>query len=483
MSINNANLSMLCDYYEFTMANGMLRSGFRDTVATFDLFFRKIPDKGGFAICAGFAQVFEHLNNLRFDEGDIEFLRGKGIFDREFLDYLRDFEFKCDVYTVPEGTPVFPQEPILIVRGPAIQAQLIETMVLAEINHQSLIATKANRIVRAAQGRPVMEFGARRAHGPGSALYGARAAYIGGCSATSCTLADEIFGIPAAGTMAHSWVQLFDSEYAAFAAYARQYPDACTLLVDTYNTLSSGIPNAIRVFNDIVLPAGCRPAGIRIDSGDISYLSIKARALLDEAGFPDCKIVASNALDEYLIRDMLTQGAKVDIFGVGEQLITSRSEPVFGGVYKLSGVYGANGEIIPKIKISENVSKITIPHFKNLFRLYDKQNGGRAIADVITLHGEAIDDALPYEIFHPEFTWKKKTVTDFRARPLLRKVFDKGRVICGLPALKDIRDYCAGETGRLWDEVKRFENPHEYYVDLSPELWRVRQEMLAKEYR
>jgi len=471
------NLTMLTDFYEFTMANGFLQEGFRDKVAYFDMFFRKNPDNGGFAIMAGVEQLIEYLNNLKFTEEDISYLRSKNIFDEAFLKYLEDFEFCCDVWAIPEGTPIFPGEPIVTVRGPVVQAQLVETMLLLTINHQSLIATKANRIVRAAGGRPVMEFGSRRAQGADAAVMGARAAYIGGCVGTACASADRDFGVPALGTMAHSWVQLFDSEYDAFYAYAKNYPGSCTLLVDTYNVLKSGVPNAIRVFNEVVVPAGFRPKGIRIDSGDITYLSKKCRKMLDEAGFPDCGIVASNSLDEYIIRDMIMQGAEITSFGVGERLISSKSEPVFGGVYKLVAVEGEDGALIPKIKISENVAKITTPGFKQVYRLYSRENS-KAIADLITLHEETVDDTKPLEIFDPEHTWKRKTVTDFYARPLLKPLFKKGKCVYESPTLEVLQEYCRMEVDGLWEEVKRFENPHTYYVDMSQKLWDLKHSLL-----
>jgi len=470
---------MLTDFYEITMANGYFQNGLKDKIAYFDMFFRKVPDDGGFAIMGGVEQLIEYLNNLKFSDKDIEYLRSKGIFGEDFLQYLRDFKFSCDVWAVPEGTPIFPREPVITVRGPVIQAQFVETMILLTINHQSLIATKANRIVRAAQGRPIMEFGSRRAQGYDGAIYGARAAYIGGCAGTACTITDRDFNIPATGTMAHSWIQMFPTELDAFRAYARIYPDNCVLLVDTYNVLKSGVPNAIKIFNEEIVPRGFRPKGIRIDSGDITYLSKKARKMLDEAGFSDCKIVASNALDEFIIRDLITQGAQVDSFGVGERLITSRSEPVFGGVYKLAAIE-ENGEIIPKIKLSENVEKITNPGFKQVWRLFDKDSG-MAIADVLTLHDEIIDESMPYEIFDPEHTWKRKVVTNFHAKKLLVKIFENGKCIYESPKLQDIRDYCKEQVDSLWDEVKRFENPHRYYVDLSQPLWDMKQKLL-KEY-
>ncbi len=472
------NLTMLTDFYEITMANGYFKNDFKDTIAYFDMFFRKVPDDGGFVIMAGVEQLVDYLANLKFTDDDIEYLRSKG-FGEEFLQYLADFEFACDVWAIPEGTPVFPGEPIVKVKGPVIQAQFIETMLLLCINHQSLIATKANRIVRAAGEKTVMEFGSRRAQGADGAIYGARAAYIGGCVGTACTISDEMFGVPALGTMAHSWIQLFDSELDAFMAYAKEYPDACTLLVDTYNTLKSGIPNAIKTFNEVLKPLGKRPKGVRIDSGDIAYLSRKARKMLDEAGYPDCAIVASNSLDEYIIRDMLLQGAKVDSFGVGERLITSSSSPMLGGVYKLVAVEKTDGEIVPKIKLSENVQKITTPGNKRAYRLFDKETG-KAIADLITLASEKIDESQPYELFDPDYTWKRKTVTNFTVRELLEPLFSKGKCVFKKKDVKEIREYCKSQVETLWDEVTRFENPHNYYVDLSQPLWDLKHELLSK---
>lgn len=471
------NLSMLTDFYEMTMSNGYFTHGCKDKIAYFDMFFRKVPDEGGFAIMAGVQQLIEYMKSLKFEEADIALLRRKG-FDEGFLQYLRDFQFSCDVWCIPEGTPIFPNEPVVIVRGAIIEAQLVETMVLLSINHQSMIATKANRIVRAAQGRAVMEFGSRRAQGYDGAVLGARAAYIGGCVGTSCTIVERDFDIPALGTMAHSWIQMFDSELEAFRRYARTYPNNCTLLVDTYNVLKSGVPNAIKAFQEEVLPRGFRPKGIRIDSGDITYLSKEARKLLDKAGFQDCKIVASNALDEHLIKELLTQGAKVDLFGVGERLITSRSEPVFGGVYKLAAVE-KGGEILPKIKISENVGKITNPGFKQLWRLYDREDG-KAIADVITLAHERIDESMHYELFDPEHTWKRKTIQNFHARRLLVKIFEQGQCIYESPSLNEIRTYCKQQVDTLWEEVLRFDNPHKYYVDLSRPLWELKEKLLIE---
>ena len=471
------NLTMLTDFYELTMANGFLENGMGESIVYFDMFFRRVPDNGGYAIMAGVEQLIHYLSNLKFTDEDIAYLRSKNLFNEAFLDYLAHFNFCCDVWAVPEGTPIFPYEPIVTVRGPAMQAQFIETMVLLSINHQSLIATKASRISRAADGRAVMEFGSRRAQGYDGAVYGARAAYIGGCAATACAIVDREFGIPAVGTMAHSWVQLFDTELEAFRAYARSYPASCVLLVDTYSVLKSGIPNAIKVFKEELLPRGFRPKGIRIDSGDITYLSKKARKMLDDAGFPDCGIVASNSLDEYIIRDMIRQGAEVTSFGVGERLITASSDPVFGGVYKLAAVE-KDGEIIPRIKVSENVAKITNPGFKKVWRLCDRESG-HAIADVITMHDEVIDDSQPYEIFDPTHVWKRKTVTDFTAMPLQEQLFDKGKCVYTCPDIQTVQTYCRQQVDTLWDEVLRFENPHTYYVDLSQKLWDEKHRLLA----
>ena len=476
------NYTMLCDFYELTMGNGYFQSGMADQICYFDIFFRNVPDGGGFAIAAGLEQVIDYVEHLRFDEDDIAYLRGKGVFCEEFLDYLRNFRFTGDIWAVPEGTPIFPREPILTVRAPAIQAQFIETFLLLTLNHQSLIATKSNRIVRAAQGRPVSEFGSRRAQGSDGALLGARASYIAGCAGTACTLADELYGSPAGGTMAHSWVQMFPDEYTAFKTYCELYPHSATLLVDTYNVLKSGVPNAIRAFKEVLLPQGITNCAIRLDSGDLTYLSKKAREMLDEAGLTECKIVASNSLDEYIIRDVLLQGAKIDSFGVGERLITSKSEPVFGGVYKLSAVEDAQGTIIPKIKISENPTKITNPHFKKVYRLVSRYSG-KALADLITLHDEVVDDSRPLELFDPDATWKRKIFTDFEAKELLQPIFQGGELVYHSPTITEIRAYCAAQIDLLWDEVKRFENPHTYYVDLSQKLWDIKQSLLKEQGR
>ncbi len=471
--MKNENLTMLTDFYEITMANGYFQSGsVEEDIAYFDMFFRKVPDGGGYAIMAGVEQVIEYLKNLKFTDEDIEFLRGKGIFCEGFLEYLRNFKFVCDVWGVPEGTPIFPHEPVLTVRGPVIQAQFVETMLLLIINHQSLIATKANRIVRAAQGRPVMEFGTRRAHGTAAAVYGARAAYIGGCAGTACAIADRDYGIAALGTMAHSWVQMFPNEYEAFKKYAEIYPDNCVLLVDTYNVLKSGVPEAIRVFKEMKP----RKMGIRIDSGDVAYLTKKARKMLDEAGLTDCTITVSNSLDEYIIRDVIMEGAQIDSFGVGERLITAKSEPVFGGVYKLAALE-MDGVIIPKIKISENVEKITNPGFKTLYRLFDRETG-KALADVMTIDGETIPEVDGYEIFDPNAVWKKKKLYNFRAENLRVQLFEKGQCVYQCPSIDEIRDYCAEQIETLWGETLRFENPQTYYVDLSQNLWNMKNELI-----
>jgi len=468
------NMTMLTDFYEITMANGYLESGIYDQIAYFDLFFRRVPDGGGFAIMAGLQQVCDYLNNLKFTDRDIEYLRSKNCFSEAFLQYLADFEFACDVWAVPEGTPVFPHEPLVTVRGPVMQAQFIETMLLLIINHQSLIATKTNRIVRSAKGRPVMEFGTRRAHGLAAAIHGARAAYIGGCCGTACTIADIDYGIPALGTMAHSWVQMFPSEYEAFKKYAEIYPQNCVLLVDTYNVLKSGIPAAIKVFKEM------KPAkmGIRIDSGDITYLTRKARKMLDDAGLQDCTITISNSLDEYIIRDVILEGAQIDSFGVGERLITAKSEPVFGGVYKLAAIE-VDGKIIPKIKISENVEKITNPGFKTLYRIYDKYTN-KVLADVMTVDGETIPEENGYEIFDPNAVWKRQKLKNFYVKNLRVQLFDHGKCVYENPPIAEIRDYCMSQIDTLWDTMLRFENPQTYYVDLSQKLYDMKQKLIEE---
>ena len=471
------NLTMLCDFYELTMGNGYFQCGYKDRITYFDVFFRTVPDNGGFAIAAGLEQAVRYIQQLHFDEDDIAYLRGRGIFSEDFLSYLRDFRFTGDIWAVPEGTPIFPREPIMTVRAPSIEAQLVETFLLLTLNHQSLIATKANRVVRAAKGRTVLEFGSRRAQGSDGAILGARAAYIGGCAGTACTVSDQLYGVYAGGTMAHSWVQMFDSQYEAFKAYCEIYPDNPTLLVDTYNTLKSGVPDAIRVFNEVLKPRGLTKCGIRLDSGDMTYLTKRARKMLDDAGWQSCKISVSNSLDEYLIQDLINQGACIDMFGVGERLITAKSEPVFGGVYKLTAVEDEQGNIIPKIKISENVGKITNPHFKKLYRFFGNDTG-KAIADYLCVHDEVVDDTKDLEIFDPSATWKRKTVYDFTAKELLVPIFKNGELVYDLPTLDEIQKYCAQQIDTLWDEVKRFDNPHTYYVDLSQKLWDIKYDLL-----
>ncbi len=476
----HTNYSMLCDFYEITMGNGYFQSGIGDKICYFDVFFRTVPDGGGFAIAAGLDQVIDYIEQLSFAEEDIAYLRSKQTFSESFLNFLREFRFTGDIWAVPEGTPIFPGEPILTVRASAIQAQFVETFILLSLNHQSLIATKSNRIVRAAQGRPISEFGSRRAQGADGAILGARASYLAGCSGTACTMADQIFGCPATGTMAHSWVQMFSDEYTAFQTYCELYPTNATLLVDTYNVLRSGVPNAIRAFKEVLLPRGITKCAIRLDSGDLTYLSRRARSMLDGAGLTDCKIVVSNSLDEYLIRDLLLQGACIDAFGVGERLITSKSDPVFGGVYKLAAVE-EDGVIIPKIKISENPTKITNPHFKKVYRLFENSTG-KAIADYVCLHDEMVDSSQPLELFDPDATWKTKRLSNFTAKELLVPVFQGGKKVYSTPSLNDIRSYCTAQVDLLWDEVKRFENPHHYYVDFSRKLWNIKHDLLKRNW-
>ena len=476
------NMTMLCDFYELTMGNGYFKGGYRDRITYFDLYFRAVPDKGGYAIAAGLEQVVEYIENLHFSPEDIQYLRDRKMFDEEFLTYLENFKFTGDIYAIPEGTPVFPNEPLITVRAPAIQTQLIETFLLLTVNHQSLIATKASRIVRAAQGRRVLEFGARRAQGASGAVDGARAAYIGGCTGTACVLSDQLYGVPAAGTMAHAWVQMFDTELEAFKTYCEVYPDNAVLLVDTYNTLKSGIPNAIKAFNEVLKPKGITKCGIRLDSGDMAYLTKEARKMLDEAGWETCEITVSNSLDENIIQDLLHQGAQIDAFGVGERLITARSEPVFGGVYKLVAVEDENGKIIPKIKLSENVAKITTPQFKKMYRLIDNADG-MAIGDWMCTYDEDIRDNLNGDgsltIFDPDVTWKTKTIKDFTAVPLQQVIYKDGKLVYDLPKLQDIQAYCKEQLDIMWDSVKRFDNPHNYYVDLSNKLWFTKHELLT----
>ncbi len=471
------NYTMLCDFYELTMGNGYFEAGLKDKITYFDLFYRTVPDGGGFAIAAGLEQAIDYIRNLHFSEEDIDYLRGRGMFSEAFLDYLRHFKFTGDVWAMPEGTPVFPREPIMVIRAPAIQAQLLETFLLLTINHQSLIATKANRIVRAADGRVVLEFGSRRAQGPDAAVLGARAAFIGGCAGTACVLSDQIYGVAAGGTMAHAWVQMFPTQLDAFRAYCKTYPQNATLLVDTYDTLRSGVPDAIRAFNEVLKPLGITKCGIRLDSGDMAYLTKRARKMLDDAGWPECKITCSNSLDEHLIKELLRQGACIDSFGVGERLITSRTSPVFDGVYKLAAVEEDDGSIVPRIKISENVGKITNPHFKKVYRFYGRGTG-MAEADYICLYNDSVDDTKDLVIRDPDATWKQKTMTNFRARELLVPIFKGGELVYKEPTLPEIQDYCLREVATLWPEVLRFDYPHNYYVDLSDELLEIKTRLL-----
>lgn len=482
MNISDRHLTLLCDFYELTMARGYFHSEIKDQIAYFDVFFRKVPDGGGYAIAAGLEQIIEYIKSIRFENEDIEYLRSKKVFDEEFLSYLKGFRFTGDIWAVPEGTVIFPNEPIMTVRAPAMEAQFIETFILLIFNHQCLVATKASRIVRAAQGRPVSEFGSRRAHGPDAALYGARAAYIGGCSSTACALSDIMFGVPAGGTMAHSWVQMFDTEYEAFKTYCQLYPNNPTLLVDTYNVLESGIPNAIKAFKEVLTEEQRQSCAVRLDSGDITYLTKKIRKILDANILPKCRITVSNSLDEYIIRDILMQGACVDAFGVGERMITSKSEPVFGCVYKLAAVEGKNGKIIPKIKISENIIKITNPDFKKLYRFYSKDTG-KAEADLLTVYDEVIDKTQPYELFDPTHVWKRKLMENYELRELLVPIFINGECVYTSPSVTEIRENCRRELESMWDEVLRFENPHNYYVDLSQRLWDEKHALLKKSHK
>lgn len=472
------NQAMLMDFYEMTMANGYFQSDMKEQIVYFDMFFRNNPDDGGLAIAAGLEQLIDYITNICFYEEDIEYFKSVGIKDEAFLDYMRNFKFEGDVWAVEEGTPVFPREPLVIVRAPIIQAQVIETMLLLTVNHQTLIASKANRLVRAAQGIPIMEFGARRAQGKDAATKGARASYIGGCIGTSNILAGQRYGIPVYGTMAHSWVQIFDDEYEAFKTYAEVYPESASFLVDTYNTLKSGVPNAIRVFNEVILPKGHKPQSIRLDSGDLAFLSKEARKMLDEAGFTYVKIIASNSIKEDTIKELRDQGAKIDVYGVGENLITSSSDAVLGGVYKIVALE-EGGTVQAKIKISENVEKITIPGFKNLYRFYDKTSG-KALADLITLHDEVIDETQPYELFDPMYTWKRTVLENYEVRKLLVPVIEKGERVYPYKTIQEIRAYREKEEARIWDGVKRIINPHRYFVDLSQSLWDLQQDLLRR---
>lgn len=476
------NLTMLMDYYELTMANGYFVKGFQDKVVTFDMFYRKNPDNGGFVVSAGLEQLIEYIENMHFSEEDIAYLKGKGEFSEEFLAYLSDFHFTGTIEALPEGTICYPNTPIVTVTAPVIEAQLVETMLLLTINFASLIATKASRICRAAGDMDaiVMEFGARRAHSYDAAVLGARAAYIGGVAATATVLCDEQYGVPAIGTMAHSWVQFFDTEYDAFRAYAEVYPDNCTLLIDTYDILKSGAVNAIRVAKEVLEPMGKRLKGVRIDSGDLAYFSKKLRKMLDAEGLQDCKIVVSNSVDEYLIRSLQKQGARIDSYGVGERMITSKSDPVFGGVYKLVAVKDADGRFVPKIKISENIEKITNPGRKKLWRVYSKETG-YGLADFISLYDEKFDPSKPIPYVDPAKPWKKLQFENVEIKQMQQLIFKDGKLVYEKPELKDIRAYVQHQLkNQVWEEEQRFENPHTHYVDLSEELFRTKKEMLEK---
>ncbi len=471
------NLSMLSDFYEFTMAAGYFENGMKDQVAVFDAFYRKNPDGGGYAIFAGLNDVIDFIKNLHFTEDDIEYFRQTENFSEEFLEYLSNFKFTGDVWAFPEGSVMFPGEPIITVKAPIIECSIIETYLLLSMNFNSLIATKTNRIVSSARGRLVMEFGARRAQGADASITGARAAFISGAPLTSNTYSSQKYAFKAAGTMAHSWIQAFDSEYEAFKTYAKMYPDNCILLIDTYDTLESGLVNAMKVFKEELVPKGLK-GGVRIDSGDLAYLSKEVRKRLDENGLEDFTIVASNSLDEFKIESLLAQGAQIDSFGIGERLITAKSDPVFGGVYKLVAME-KDGDMKAKIKVSENVEKITTPGFKKVYRLYDKKTG-KAEADYIALAEEKVDDSKPMVIFDPLFTWKMKKMKDFRAREMQVQIFDKGELVYEEPSLEEIAEYRKEEVASLWDEVKRYDSPHNYYVDLSQDLWNLKQKLILE---
>lgn len=473
------NISMVMDMYELTMSNGYLNQGFKDTWVAFDVFYRNNPDNGGFAIFAGLQQVVEYIENLHFSEEDVEYLRSKRLFTEEFLKYLLHFRFRGDIYAMKEGTVMYPNEPVITVVAPLIDAQLIETTILLEINHQSLIATKTNRIVQAANGKPVSDFGARRAHNVDAAVYGARAAYIGGAAGTATVLAGKMFHIPISGTMAHSWVMTFDSEYDAFKAYAESYPDGTVLLVDTYDVLKSGVPNAIRTAKEVLEPMGKKLIGIRLDSGDLAYLSKEARKMLDEAGLSDCMIVASNSLDEYTISSLNRQGAKIDSYGVGERLITSSSTPVFGAVYKLVAIQ-KDGKFIPKIKISETAEKITNPGIKEVYRVYDEN--GKAVADYLAVKGEQIRDFDPVRYVDPVNYWKNRSFVGCRFKKLQVPVFEKGKRIYDLPDIEEIRQYVKDQLeNEIWEEEQRFENAHTHYLDMSPAMFELKMSLLHEE--
>ena len=478
--MDRQNLTLLTDLYELTMMQGYFKNKDQNETVIFDAFYRNNPCDGGFAIAAGLEQLIQYIKELRFDEEDISYLASLGIFDSDFLDYLRDFKFTGDIYAIPEGTVVFPREPLIKVIAPIMQAQLVETAILNIINHQSLIATKAARVCYAAHGDGIMEFGLRRAQGPDAGTYGARAAIIGGCIGTSNVLCGQLFDVPVKGTHAHSWIMSFPDEYTAFKTYAKMYPSACILLVDTYDTLKSGVPNAIRVFTEMK-EAGIPLAyyGIRLDSGDLAYLSKKARKMLDDAGFPDAVISASNDLDEFLIQSLKDQGAAITSWGVGTHLITSKDCPSFGGVYKLAAIMGKDGKFIPKIKLSENSEKVTNPGNKTIYRIYEKESG-KIKADLICLVDETYDESKPLMLFDPVEPWKKTMLPggSYRLRELMVPIFRNGECCYTSPKVMDIRTYCQEELDTLWDETRRLLNPHKVYVDLSSKLYDIKISLL-----
>ena len=473
--MNKFNKAMVIDFYELTMANGYFLEGKAEEVVYFDLFYRSNPDQGGFALFAGLERVVKYIENLHFTDEDISFLESKNVLSKGFLDYLKSFSFSGDIIAFPEGSIIFPNEPIITIKSNIIEAQLIETFILQTVNHQTLIATKAARIRYAAKDKIVIEMGARRAHGIDSSVEGSRAAYIAGINATSNVAAEQLYGVSSGGTMAHSWVQSYDSEYSAFKAYATHYPKNTILLVDTYNTLNSGVPNAIKVIREVLYDNSDASYGIRIDSGDLAYLSKQARMMLDNAGLDKCKIIVSNALDEFSIKTLLDQGAPIDIFGVGERLITAKSDPVFGAVYKIIAK-SINGEITPIIKISDNPIKITTPHFKKVYRVLNHNN--RPVADYITVHDEVVDQSKPLVLFDPNHPWKRKEISNYTLKDIRKVIFKDGKLVYKLPNLEDIRLHAKTNLDGLWIEMRRFSHPHKYYVDLSQKLWDIKDSLM-----
>ena len=472
------NISMMMDFYEMTMANGYFVAGGENSRVAFDVFYRRNPDSGGFSIFAGLEQIIEYVENMHFSADDVEYFRAQNLFDEKFLNYLANFRFHGDIYAFPEGTIMYPNEPVMMVIADLIDAQLIETAILSQINHQSLIATKARRIVRAAGGRAVSDFGARRAHNMDAATYGARAAFIGGVNGTATVSAGKMFGIPVNGTMAHSWIMYFGDEFEAFKHYAEVYPNSAVFLIDTYDVIHSGVPNAIRVAKEILEPAGNRLKGVRIDSGDLAYLSKRVRKMLDDAGLNDCKIVVSNSLDEITIMSLLNQGAAIDSFGVGERLITAKSEPVFGAVYKLVAI--SNGDKFePRIKISENVEKITNPGLKKVYRIYDEN--GHAVADMLAMPDETVDLSTPFRYIDPVKPWKQRSFTNCTLKQLLKLYVKDGKRVEQLPTLNEIRDYVKQQLeSEIWQEEQRFENPHHHYLDMTPNYYEMKMNLLHK---